>query len=225
MPPVKRKKRPTPKASPAPPTAPSSAPPIAFLAAAQDDSLPSSVTAAQVGQLASERHVLSPALEAVASAQRSSPPEANPAAGRLPPAVTAMDVADQLHSAAIHLLRRLRVRDRESGIGPAQLSALSVLVFGGPRSLGELADAEQVRPPTMSRIVAGLQRSGLVRRHATEDGRRVRLEATPKGVGLMWEGRQRRVESLAKAVAGLPESEQLQLRDALTLLQQVIRKI
>src|SRR5258707_3465560 len=65
------------------------------------------------------------------------------------------ETADRLHSAAIHLLRRLRVRDRESGVGPAQLSALSVLVFGGPRSLGELANAEQVRPPTMSRIVAG----------------------------------------------------------------------
>ena len=141
------------------------------------------------------------------------------------PDVTATDVADQLHSAAIHLLRRLRVRDRESGIGPAQLSALSVLVFGGPRSHGELADAEQVRPPTMSRIVAGLQRSGLVRRRATEDGRRIRLEATPRGVSLMWEGRQRRVESLSKAVAGLPESEQLRLRQATTLLQQVIRKL
>src|SRR5580700_11821505 len=84
-------------------------------------------------------------------------------------------IADRLHSAAIHLLRRLRVRDRETGVGPAQLSALSVLVFGGPRSLGELAEAEQVRPPTMSRIVAGLEREGLVRGHATDDGRRVRL--------------------------------------------------
>src|SRR4029077_12756810 len=89
-----------------------------------------------------------------------------------------MAIADQLHSAAIHLLRRLQVRDRESGIGPAQLSALSVLVFGGPRSLGELAEAEQVKPPTMSRIVAGLERERLVGRRATEDGRRVRLEPT-----------------------------------------------
>src|SRR5271163_3323478 len=101
------------------------------------------------------------------------------------------EIADRLHSAAIHLLRRLRVRDRESGIGPAQLSALSVLVFGGPRSLGELADAEQVRPPTMSRIVASLQHSRLVRRHSTEDGRRVRLEATAKGEKILWEGRKR----------------------------------
>src|SRR2546429_2471618 len=91
------------------------------------------------------------------------------------------EIADRLHSAAIYLLRRVRVRDRESGIGPAQLSALSVLVFGGPRSLGELADAEQVRPPTMSRIVTGLERAGLVRRHATQDGRRVRLDASAKG--------------------------------------------
>jgi DNA-binding MarR family transcriptional regulator len=139
--------------------------------------------------------------------------------------LAATQVADQLHSAAIHLLRRLRVRDRETNVGPAQLSALSVLVFGGPKSLGELADAEQVRPPTMSRIVAGLQRTGLVRRHATEDGRRVRLEATPGGVSLMWEARKRRVESLAKAVGGLPENERQQLREALTLLQQIVRNL
>ena len=140
-------------------------------------------------------------------------------------ALVATEIADELHSAAIHLLRRLRVRDRESGIGPAQLSALSVLVFGGPRSLGELADAEQVRPPTMSRIVAGLEHSRLVRRHATEDGRRVRLQATPKGVNLMCEGRKRRVESLAKALASLPENDQEQLRGALQLLEQVVRDL
>jgi DNA-binding MarR family transcriptional regulator len=77
----------------------------------------------------------------------------------------------------------------------------------------------------MSRIVAGLQRSRLVRRHATEDGRRVRLEATPKGVSLMWEGRKRRVQSLAKALAALPENGREQLRGALQLLQQVIRDL
>ena len=141
------------------------------------------------------------------------------------PSQTATDLADQLHSAAIHLLRRLRVRDRETNVGPAQLSALSVLVFGGPKSLGELADAEQVRPPTMSRIVAGLQRAGLVRRHATDDSRRVRLEASPKGVSLMWEARKRRIESLANAVGILPENEKQQLREVLTLLQQIMRNL
>ena len=136
-----------------------------------------------------------------------------------------LEAADKLHSAAIHLLRRLRVRDRESGIGPAQLSALSVLVFGGPRSLGELADAEQVRPPTMSRIVSGLQKAGLVKREGTEDGRRVRLVATAKGTKILWEGRQRRVESLANALAALGEAERGRLRELAELLPEIVRKI
>ena len=136
-----------------------------------------------------------------------------------------LGTADQLHSAAIHLLRRLRVRDRESGIGPAQLSALSVLVFGGPRSLGELADAEQVRPPTMSRIVSGMVGAGLVKRQATEDGRRVRLEATAKGTKVLWEGRRRRVEALAHALASLGETERERLRELAELLPEIVRKI
>jgi len=135
------------------------------------------------------------------------------------------ETADRLHSAAIHLLRRLRVRDRESGVGPAQLSALSVLVFGGPRSLGELADAEQVRPPTMSRIVAGLERAGLVRRHATEDGRRVRLEASAKGTKILQEGRKRRVESLAQALSVLSTEDREKLRELIDHLEKVIRNL
>src|SRR6266403_190519 len=135
------------------------------------------------------------------------------------------EAADRLHSAAIHLLRRLRVRDRESGVGPAQLSALSVLVFGGPRSLGALADAEQVRPPTMSRIVAGLERAGLVKRRKTEDGRRVRLEASARGTKILQEGRLRRVESLAKALYALSEKEQKLLGQLVELMQRVIRNL
>ena len=135
------------------------------------------------------------------------------------------ETADRLHSASIHLLRRLRVRDRESGVGPAQLSALSVLVFGGPRSLGELADAEQVRPPTMSRIVAGLERAGLVKRRKTEDRRRVRLEASTKGTKILEEGKKRRVESLAKALYSLSGREQKQLAELVELLQRAIRNL
>jgi len=136
------------------------------------------------------------------------------------------ETADRLHSAAIHLLRRLRVRDRESGVGPSQLSALSVLVLGGgPRSLGELAEAEQVRPPTMSRIVAGLVRAGLVRRGKTEDGRRVRLEATAKGSRILQEGRRRRVESLAEALSSLSNEDREKLRELIEHLEKVIRNL
>jgi hypothetical protein len=63
-------------------------------------------------------------------------------------------IADRLHSAAIHLLRRLRREDATSGLSAPRLSALSVIVFGGPLTLGELANAEQVRPPTMTRLVS-----------------------------------------------------------------------
>ena len=64
-----------------------------------------------------------------------------------------MEAAELLHSAAIRLLRMVRTEDAQAGIGPAQLSALSVLVFGGAKTVTELAKLEQVRTPTMSRIV------------------------------------------------------------------------
>src|SRR6202047_3216124 len=113
------------------------------------------------------------------------------------PPPEALEAADRLHSAAIHLLRRLRIRDRELGIGPAQLSALSVLVFAGPQSLASLAEAEQVKPPTMSRIVNGLLRAKLVHRKTDKQDRRaVVIEASKKGTRVMQEGRRRRVEAL-----------------------------
>ena len=63
---------------------------------------------------------------------------------------------------ATHLLRRLRVRDQAGGIGPAQLSAL---LFSCSVVLGRRANwpkPNRCAPPTMRRIVQGLERSGLV---------------------------------------------------------------
>jgi DNA-binding MarR family transcriptional regulator len=135
-------------------------------------------------------------------------------------------VADRLHSASIHLLRRLRVRDRESGIGPAQLSALSVLVFGGAKSLAELAEAEQVKPPTMSRIVAGLERAKLVKSEATkEDARRIRIVPTAKGEKVMWEGRRRRVEMLADLISDLSLQEVEKLGEIAETMEGISRKL
>ena len=90
-------------------------------------------------------------------------------------------VADRLHSAAIHLLRRVRKQDTVLAEAPARLSALSVLVFAGPMTLGQLAAAEQVKPPTMTRIVdphfililvrkLGFQRERWFRRRPRRDG-------------------------------------------------------
>src|SRR3954468_14349028 len=99
-----------------------------------------------------------------------------------PPLADAAQVADRLHSAAIHLLRRLRTEDTASGLTAPRLSALSVIVFGGPLTLGALAAAEQVRPPTMTRLVAALEQAGLVARELDPDDRRhVLLRATAEG--------------------------------------------
>lgn len=125
-------------------------------------------------------------------------------------------LADRLHSAAIHLLRRVRREDEGSGVTAARLSALSVVVFGGPLSLGELAAAEQVRPATMSRTVAALEEAGLVRRDVDpEDGRSILVQATEAGEQLLDEARLRRVESLAADLAELDPEETGALRLAL----------
>ena len=106
---------------------------------------------------------------------------------------------------------------------PARLSALSVLVFGGPMSLGELAAAEQVKPPTMSRVVAGLEQNGLVERFAdSNDARRVRLCATAKGVKLMKQGRRRRIQYLAQNLERRPAYELEVVRHAVEILERVL---
>jgi DNA-binding MarR family transcriptional regulator len=131
-----------------------------------------------------------------------------------------IDAADRFHSAAIHALRHVRREDPATGVPPAQLSALSVLVYGGPRTLGELAAAEQVRPPTMTRIVQGLEAAALVRRaRDREDGRVHRLQATPKGRRVMQRGRERRVASLAALLGRLSEDDVARVREAAELVE------
>jgi DNA-binding MarR family transcriptional regulator len=133
-------------------------------------------------------------------------------------------VADRLHSAAIHLLRRLRKQDVATGEGPARLSALSVLVFGGPKTLGELAAAEQVKPPTMSRMVAGLARDRLVEIASdSSDARRMHIRATEKGKAILQEGRERRIQYLAAHLELLTSAELKALGHAVEILGRVLR--
>jgi DNA-binding MarR family transcriptional regulator len=133
-------------------------------------------------------------------------------------------IADRLHSTAIHLLRRVRKQDSAMGEGPARLSALSVLVFGGPMTLGQLAAAEQVKPPTMSRIVTGLEHGGLAERLSdSKDARRVRIRATPSGERLLHQGRRRRIEYLARHLDGLTRQDLATLDEAVHLLEGVLR--
>ncbi len=131
-------------------------------------------------------------------------------------------LADQLHSAAIHLLRQLRKQDDASGLSAPRLSALSVVVFGGPLTLGKLARAEQVKPPTMTRIVTGLEKEGLVvRKGDSRDARLTRIHATPKGKRILAAGRSRRVKLLKTSVNGLGRDELADLARGIQLFREL----
>ncbi|HSM97017.1 MAG TPA: MarR family transcriptional regulator [Rhizomicrobium sp.] len=126
-------------------------------------------------------------------------------------------VADQLHAAAIRLLRYVRKEDAASGVTGAQLSVLSVLAFGGPQTLGALAAAEQVKPPTMSQLVSELERLELVARKPL-DRRSSEISLTRKGRALMEAGRRRRLARLTRAIARLPPEQIDKLAQAAGLM-------
>lgn len=136
------------------------------------------------------------------------------------------DAADRLHTAAVRLLRRLRVDDDAGGLTAPRMSALSVLVIVGPQTMGALATREQVRPPTMTRLVQEMTRDGLVRVVPDRDDARVRhVHATAKGKRLLIAGRDRRVQRLATAIAALPAAQQQLLDEAAALLSELARTL
>lgn len=133
-------------------------------------------------------------------------------------------MADRLHSAALHLLRRLRTEDDALGISPPRLSALSVVVYAGPIGIGALATAEGVAAPTMTRLVDGLERDGLVRRRRDPgDARGVLVEATAAGRRVLAKGRQQRVRTLAEGLTTLSQAELSEIGRGAELIERVTR--
>jgi len=129
-------------------------------------------------------------------------------------------LAARLHAASLHLLRRLAQEDRALGISAPRLSALSVLVFGGPRTIGSLAAAEGVTPPTMTRLVAGMVADGLVERLPDESDRRVvRVSASATGRSLLLAGRDRRVATLASMIGPRTAKERRRLATAAEIVE------
>ena len=142
---------------------------------------------------------------------------------RTSPAREVEAVADRLHSAAIHLLRRLRVEDDALGISAPRLSALSVLVFLGPMRIGALADAEQVEPPTMTRLVDGMEHDGYVTRGPDpEDRRAVVVRATARGTRALRKGQAQRVAALAAAIGTLSPAQLRDLAAGVAALEQML---
>jgi DNA-binding MarR family transcriptional regulator len=131
------------------------------------------------------------------------------------------ELASRLHSAVLHLLRRLAREDRATGESPARLSALSVLVFSGPRPIGQLARDERVSAPTMTRLVAGLEADGLVTRTADPDDRRTqRIAATARGREILVAGRARRVAALEALLVGVAAEDRAALAGAVTVIEE-----
>ncbi len=134
------------------------------------------------------------------------------------------EAADRIHSAAIHLLRRVREVDAKAmGISPARASALSVLVFGGARSLSELAAEERVTAATMSKLVSALEREGLVRRYPdVNDARAIRIEATVKARRILERGRARRLDRLESLLAEASGAEVDAVRRAAEVVERAL---
>jgi DNA-binding MarR family transcriptional regulator len=131
-------------------------------------------------------------------------------------------VAERLHAAALHLLRRLRDVDVRAGLGSSRLSVLSVLVFGGDATIGELAAVEQVRPPTMSKLLDGLEGAGFIARTPGKDRRSVVVRATRSGRAALMKARARRLELLTHMLATALPSELDTLARAAAIIERVM---
>jgi DNA-binding MarR family transcriptional regulator len=137
----------------------------------------------------------------------------------------ATELAAGLASLSTVLQRHLSRADAGEGLTRARLSALALLVLGGPRTLGDLAGAEHVRPPTMTRLIHAMEEDGLVARSPNpDDGRSVVIRATPRGVEQLEQGRARQIAPLAEAISDLDRAERLQLEDAADLLGRLLRQ-
>ncbi|HEY2373341.1 MAG TPA: MarR family transcriptional regulator [Gaiellaceae bacterium] len=135
----------------------------------------------------------------------------------------AREAADRMHSAAIHLLRRMAREDPKAGTSPARLSALSALVFAGPQTVSELASMERVKVPTMSRLATAMEADGLIRRSRNgADGRSVVLQATAKGKRVLDRARELRLSALEELLSQASADELATVRAAATIVDRLV---
>ncbi len=134
------------------------------------------------------------------------------------------ELAPALRDALTRLNRRVRQARPVGDLTVTQLSALTSLELAGALTPRELADAERVQPPTMTKIIAKLEERGLVARtpHPT-DGRQVILAATERGRSVLAQFERVRDEWLAARLAALTPDERDTLRRAAEILQKVAR--
>ena len=135
---------------------------------------------------------------------------------------TDTELAARLRLAVMRLARRLR-QQSVPGPTPSMLSALSTLERLGPLTYGELAGAEAVRPPSMTRIVGRLEEEGLVERHPDETDHRIgRLRLTSAGRELIRRNRRRKDAYLARGLGRLSAREVAALATAASVLERLL---
>lgn len=136
------------------------------------------------------------------------------------------DQAGRLVGAAIRLTRTLRALTRVSAYSGPQISALAVIIVSGRILARDLARAEEVTPATISRLVAELERAGLVVREADpRDARKQWIVATSRGQAVVVQGHARRIAPLAQATAVLTDEERKKLDEGLAIIEALVEAI
>ena len=134
------------------------------------------------------------------------------------------EMTSRLRMVIARLSRRLR-QEANEGATPSQLAALATVDRHGAMTLGELAAHERVRPPTMTRIVAGLEESGLLQREVDPSDRRVaRMTITPDGARLLARSRTRKDAFLASMLEHLDADELAVVERAVPILERLVEE-
>ena len=143
---------------------------------------------------------------------------------RQPASTTSTDaeLAARLRLAVTRLSRRLRQQVAGS-VTSSQVSALATVERLGAPTLGELASHEQVQPPSMTKMVVGLEAAGLLRRREDDtDGRIVRVELTAEGRRTVQRSRSLRNAYLVRRLGALPDAERAHLGEVVALLEHLV---
>jgi len=128
-------------------------------------------------------------------------------------------LANELRLAIHRVTRRLRQQHPTHDLTLTQISALAIIWREGPITAGDLALREQVRPPSITRVVDGLESAGAVtRKDNPADGRQVLVEITPEGIRRMESYVEAREAWLTQQLVGLSVKDREVLHRAAVIL-------
>jgi DNA-binding MarR family transcriptional regulator len=132
-------------------------------------------------------------------------------------------LASALRLSVVRLNRRLRGQRADESVTLTQLAAMSTLKLHGPLTPGELAAHEKVQPPSMTRVLAILEETGLiVRRPHPSDGRQALVELSDAGRELLAREVRMREAWLSRRLAELPPDERAVLRAASLIIDKLV---